>query len=45
MFSLFQRKRVLPADALPPVEIPQGMMRPESAASLLAPPYRQRPAA
>ncbi|MDR3221156.1 MAG: TraI domain-containing protein [Candidatus Accumulibacter sp.] len=43
MFSLFQRKRVPPADTPPPpVEIPQGMMRPAPLASLLATPYRQK---
>ena len=41
MFSLFQRKRVL-AEPPDPVELPQGMTRPESAASLLAPPHRQK---
>jgi integrating conjugative element relaxase (TIGR03760 family) len=41
MFSLFQRKRV-PADPSDPAELPQGMIRPESAASLLSPPRRQK---
>ncbi|MDR2452472.1 MAG: TraI domain-containing protein, partial [Candidatus Accumulibacter sp.] len=41
MFSLFQRKRI-PAEAPEPVELPPGMTRPESAASLLASPRRQR---
>ncbi|GHU37781.1 helicase [Betaproteobacteria bacterium] len=43
MFSLFQRKRVPPADTPPePVEIPKGLTRPESAASLLSSPRRQK---
>ena len=45
MFSLFQRKRVSSfgdAQAVLPTELPQGMTRPESAASLLAPPHRQK---
>jgi integrating conjugative element relaxase (TIGR03760 family) len=43
MFSLFQRKKVLPANTLPaPVEIPKGLTRPEPAASLLASPRRQK---
>ena len=41
MFSLFQCKRVL-AEPPDPVELPQGMTRPESAASLLSPPRRQK---
>ncbi|MDR0578736.1 MAG: TraI domain-containing protein [Candidatus Accumulibacter sp.] len=41
MFSLFQRKRV-PIDPPDSVELPQGMIRPESAVSLLSPPRRQK---
>ena len=39
MLSLFQRKRVPPTSA---IETPKGSMRPESAASLLATPRRQK---
>jgi integrating conjugative element relaxase (TIGR03760 family) len=43
MFSLFQRKRVPPADTPPvAIEIPKGLLRPESATSLLASPRRQK---
>lgn len=45
MLSLFQRKRVLPIAGTPPtsaIETPKGSMRPESAASLLATPRRQK---
>src|SRR3546814_20559450 len=45
MLTLFQRKRLLPAiDATPiPLAVPpKGLSRPESAASLLAMPRRQR---
>lgn len=45
MLSLFQRKRVPPAAGTPPtsaVETPKGSIRPESAASLLATPRRQK---
>lgn len=45
MLSLFQRKRVPPAAGTPPtsaIETPKGSMRPESAASLLATPRRQK---
>lgn len=42
MLSLFQRKRVPPAAAPPPPEIAKGLTRPQSAASLLAEPRRQR---
>ena len=45
MLSLFQRKRVPPAAGTPPtsaIETPKGAMRPESAASLLATPRRQK---
>jgi hypothetical protein len=41
MFSLFRRKRV-PAEPLGPVGLPQGFLRPESAASLLALPRRRK---
>src|SRR3546814_14437217 len=44
MLSLFQRKRVPPTAGTPPtsaIETPKGLMRPESAASLLATPRRQ----
>mgnify|MGYP001079171664 CR=1 FL=1 len=46
MLSLFQRKRVPPAAGTPPtsaIETPKGLTRPESAASLLATPRRQKP--
>ncbi|HMM50174.1 MAG TPA: MobH family relaxase [Burkholderiaceae bacterium] len=45
MLSLFQRKRAAPtagAPTTPPPEAPKGLMRPESAASLLATPRRQK---
>ena len=45
MLSLFQRKRVPPTAGTPPtsaIETPKGLMRPESAASLLATPRRQK---
>ncbi|CAI07530.1 MobH family relaxase [Aromatoleum aromaticum] len=44
MISLFQRKRVPPATGAPPTltEPPKGLMRPASAASLLATPRRQK---
>ncbi|TAH44578.1 MAG: relaxase [Betaproteobacteria bacterium] len=45
MLSLFQRKRVPPTAGTPPAsatETPKGSMRPESAASLLATPRRQK---
>ena len=44
MLSLFQRKRVPPATGMPPTPTvpPKGLMRSESAASLLATPRRQR---
>lgn len=45
MLSLFQRKRLLPAidtTAIPLTEPPKGLTRPESAASLLSTPRRQR---
>ncbi|MEW9900470.1 MobH family relaxase [Chitinivorax sp. PXF-14] len=45
MLSLFQRKRVSPTTAAahtPSVEPPKGLTRPESAASLLATPRRQK---
>ncbi|MDD3530728.1 MAG: MobH family relaxase [Gallionellaceae bacterium] len=45
MLSLFQRKRVPPTAGTPPtsaIETPKGSMRPESAASLLATPRRQK---
>ena len=44
MFSLFQRKRVPTAGASPTASIamPQGLTRPESAASLLATPRRRK---
>ncbi|HAF91010.1 MAG TPA: relaxase, partial [Pseudomonas sp.] len=45
MLSLFQRKRVPPTVGTPPtsaIETPKGLMRPESAASLLATPRRQK---
>lgn len=45
MLSLFQRKRVPPTTGTPPtsaIETPKGLMRPESAASLLATPRRQK---
>ncbi|QDX81531.1 relaxase [Denitratisoma sp. DHT3] len=45
MLSLFQRKRVPPTTGTPPtsaIEAPKGLMRPESAASLLATPRRQK---
>jgi integrating conjugative element relaxase (TIGR03760 family) len=45
MLSLFQRKRVPPAAGTPPtsaIETPKGAMRPESAASLLTTPRRQK---
>lgn len=45
MLSLFQRKRVPPAAGTLPasaIETPKGLMRPESAASLLATPRRQK---
>ncbi|HCW95396.1 MAG TPA: phosphodiesterase [Pseudomonas sp.] len=45
MLSLFQRKRVPPTAGTPPtsaIEPPKGSMRPESAASLLATPRRQK---
>lgn len=45
MLSLFQRKRLLPAIdtiAIPLTEPPKGLTRPESAASLLSTPRRQR---
>ena len=45
MLSLFQRKRPPVAAApspAPAVEPPKGLMRPESAASLLATPRRQK---
>lgn len=45
MLSLFQRKRLLPAidaTALSLTALPKGLTRPESAASLLATPRRQR---
>lgn len=45
MLSLFQRKRVPPAAGTPPtsaIETQKGSMRPESAASLLATPRRQK---
>lgn len=45
MLSLFQRKRAAPTAVPPttsPSETPKGLMRPESAASLLATPRRQR---
>src|SRR3546814_3163922 len=45
MLSLFQRKRPPVAAApspAPAVDLPKGLMRPESAASLLATPRRQK---
>ncbi|MDH5857566.1 MobH family relaxase [Lampropedia aestuarii] len=45
MLSLFQRKRASDAVALSPApatDLPKGLMRPESAASLLATPRRQK---
>ncbi|MBG6595998.1 TraI domain-containing protein [Pseudomonas aeruginosa] len=45
MLSLFQRKRLPVAAApspAPATDLPKGLMRPESAASLLAPPRRQK---
>ncbi|MBG3935283.1 TraI domain-containing protein [Pseudomonas aeruginosa] len=45
MLSLFQRKRPPVAAApspAPATDLPKGLMRPESAASLLAPPRRQK---
>jgi integrating conjugative element relaxase (TIGR03760 family) len=45
MLSLFQRKRVPPTAGTPPtsaIETPKGLMRPESAALLLATPRRQK---
>ena len=45
MLSLFQRKRPLDAAApspAPATDLPKGLMRPESAASLLATPRRQK---
>jgi integrating conjugative element relaxase (TIGR03760 family) len=45
MLSLFKRKRVLPTASTPPtsaIETPKGLTRPESAASLLATPRRQK---
>lgn len=45
MLSLFKRKRVPPIAGTPPtsaIETPKGSMRPESAASLLATPRRQK---
>ncbi|QQC64333.1 MobH family relaxase [Paraburkholderia ginsengisoli] len=45
MFTLFQRKKAPPKPAVadtPPADVPKGLMRPESAASLLATPRRQR---
>ncbi len=45
MLSLFQRKRLLPAidtTVTPLTDLPKGLTRPESAASLLATPRRQR---
>jgi len=45
MLSLFQRKRPPVAGAPPPAPatvLPKGLMRPESAASLLATPRRQK---
>ena len=45
MLSLFQRKRVPPTSGTPPtsaIETPKGLTRPESAASLLATPRRQK---
>jgi len=45
MLFLFQRKRVLPttsAPSSPTTQAPKGLMRPESAASLLATPRRQK---
>ncbi|WP_239668019.1 TraI domain-containing protein, partial [Pseudomonas aeruginosa] len=45
MLSLFQRKRppVAAAPTPPPVtDLPKGLLRPESAASLLATPRRQK---
>src|SRR3546814_15748339 len=45
MLSLFQRKRLLPAidtTAMLLTEPPKGLVRPESAASLLSTPRRQR---
>ncbi|HQD47834.1 MobH family relaxase [Ottowia sp.] len=45
MLSLFQRKRVPPTAGTPPtsaIETPKGLTRPESAASLLATPRRQK---
>ena len=45
MLSLFQRKRAAPtagAPTTPPLEAPKGLLRPQSAAALLATPRRQR---
>ena len=42
MLSLFQRKRVPPTASTPATEAPKGLIRPESAASLLATPRRQK---
>ncbi|WP_239668020.1 TraI domain-containing protein, partial [Pseudomonas aeruginosa] len=45
MLSLFQRKRPAVATAATPPpasDLPKGLMRPESAASLLATPRRQK---
>jgi integrating conjugative element relaxase (TIGR03760 family) len=45
MLALFQRKRPLVAASLPPApptDLPTGLMRPESVASLLATPRRQK---
>lgn len=42
MFALFQRKRPMPAQAPVSVELPKGLTRPESAASLLATPRRRK---
>ncbi|MBF1164595.1 MAG: TraI domain-containing protein [Dechloromonas agitata] len=42
MFALFQRKRPMPTQAPAPVQLPKGLTRPESAASLLATPRRRK---
>ena len=42
MLSLFQRKRVPPTASTPATEAPKGLIRPESAVSLLATPRRQK---
>src|SRR3546814_17486319 len=45
MLTLFQRKRLLPANDATPIPLavpPKGLIRPESAASLLATPRRQK---